>query len=63
MWLDCIFLGEVWGGEVLDMFNVMNIGYEGLFIIVYVNILCDVLMCMENMVNMVGLNLLFKMIW
>lgn len=61
MCLDWIIFGEVCGVEVFDMFNVMNIGYEGLFVMIYVNMLCDVLMWFENMVSVFGFMLLLKM--
>lgn len=37
MWLDCIFVGEVCGLEVFDLFMVWNIGYEGGVVMLYVN--------------------------
>lgn len=38
MWLDWIVLGEVCGKEVMIFFEVINIGYGGLFIMLYVEI-------------------------
>ena len=54
---DRILLGEVRGGEALDMLNAMNTGHEGSLTTVHANTPRDALTRMENMVNMAGLNL------
>jgi pilus assembly protein CpaF len=54
---DRILLGEVRGGEALDMLNAMNTGHEGSLTTVHANSPRDALTRMENMVNMAGLNL------
>lgn len=40
----------------------MNIGYDGLMGIFYVNLLCEVFSCVESMIIMGGYNLFFKII-
>ncbi|WP_231887653.1 CpaF family protein [Ralstonia mannitolilytica] len=54
---DRIILGEVRGGEALDMLNAMNTGHEGSLTTIHANTARDALTRMENMVNMAGLNL------
>lgn len=41
----------------------MNIGYDGLMIIIYVNFVCDGVFCLENMIVMVGIEMLIKVVW
>nr|WP_296225439.1 CpaF family protein [Ralstonia sp. UBA689] len=54
---DRIILGEVRGGEALDMLNAMNTGHEGSLTTIHANTPRDALTRMENMVNMAGLAL------
>jgi pilus assembly protein CpaF len=54
---DRIILGEVRGGEALDMLNAMNTGHEGSLTTIHANTARDALTRLENMVNMAGLNL------
>ncbi|MFW6165040.1 MAG: CpaF family protein [Ralstonia sp.] len=54
---DRIILGEIRGGEALDMLNAMNTGHEGSLTTIHANTPRDALTRMENMVNMAGLNL------
>jgi len=54
---DRIILGEVRGGEALDMLNAMNTGHEGSLTTIHANSPRDALTRMENMVSMAGLNL------
>lgn len=62
MWFDCIIVGEICGEEVIDMLQVMNIGYDGFMIIIYVNFVCDGVSCLENMIVMVGIEMLIKVV-
>ena len=54
---DRIILGEVRGGEALDMLNAMNTGHEGSLTTIHANTPRDALTRLENMVSMAGLSL------
>ncbi len=54
---DRIILGEVRGGEALDMLQAMNTGHEGSLATVHANTPRDALARLENMVGMAGANL------
>jgi len=54
---DRIIVGEVRGGEVLDMLQAMNTGHEGSMTTVHANSPRDALTRLENMLGMSGLNL------
>ena len=51
---DRIVIGEVRGGEVLDMLQAMNTGHEGSMTTVHANTPRDALIRLENMVAMSG---------
>ncbi len=53
---DRIIIGEVRGGEALDMLQAMNTGHEGSMTTVHANNARDALRRIENMVSMAGLN-------
>ena len=53
---DRIIVGEVRGGEALDMLQAMNTGHEGSMTTVHANSPRDALRRLENMVSMAGLN-------
>jgi pilus assembly protein CpaF len=53
---DRIIIGEVRGGETLDMLQAMNTGHEGSMTTVHANSPRDALRRIENMVSMAGLN-------
>jgi pilus assembly protein CpaF len=53
---DRIIIGEVRGGETLDMLQAMNTGHEGSMTTVHANSTRDALRRIENMVSMAGLN-------
>jgi pilus assembly protein CpaF len=53
---DRILIGEVRGGETLDMLQAMNTGHEGSMTTVHANSTRDALRRIENMVSMAGLN-------
>jgi pilus assembly protein CpaF len=53
---DRIIIGEVRGGETLDMLQAMNTGHEGSMTTVHANNPRDALRRLENMVSMAGLN-------
>ena len=53
---DRIIIGEVRGGEALDMLQAMNTGHEGSMTTVHANSPRDALSRIENMVSMAGLN-------
>jgi pilus assembly protein CpaF len=53
---DRIIIGEVRGGEALDMLQAMNTGHEGSMTTVHSNSARDGLRRIENMVSMAGLN-------
>ena len=52
---DRIIIGEVRGGEALDMLQAMNTGHEGSMTTVHANTTRDALRRIENMVSMAGL--------
>ncbi|MEL6977244.1 MAG: CpaF family protein [Pseudomonadota bacterium] len=54
---DRIIVGEVRGGEVLDMLQAMNTGHEGSMTTVHANSPRDALSRIENMVGMSGIDL------
>jgi pilus assembly protein CpaF len=54
---DRIVLGEVRGGEALDMLQAMNTGHEGSLTTIHANTTKDALMRLETMVAMAGLDL------
>jgi pilus assembly protein CpaF len=53
---DRIIIGEVRGGETLDMLQAMNTGHEGSMTTVHANNPRDALSRIENMASMAGLN-------
>ena len=53
---DRIIVGEVRGGETLDMLQAMNTGHEGSMTTVHANNPRDALRRLENMVSMAGIN-------
>src|SRR6185295_5515802 len=53
---DRIIIGEVRGGEALDMLQAMNTGHEGSMTTVHANTPRDAMRRVENMVSMAGLN-------
>jgi pilus assembly protein CpaF len=53
---DRIIIGEVRGGETIDMLQAMNTGHEGSMTTVHANSPRDALRRIENMVSMAGLN-------
>ena len=53
---DRIVIGEVRGGETLDMLQAMNTGHEGSMTTVHANSPRDALTRVENLVSMAGLN-------
>jgi pilus assembly protein CpaF len=54
---DRIVLGEVRGGEVIDMLQAMNTGHDGSLTTVHANSPRDALARLENLVGMGGVNL------
>jgi pilus assembly protein CpaF len=54
---DRIVLGEVRGGEALDMLQAMNTGHEGSMSTVHANTARDALSRLETMIAMAGVNL------
>jgi pilus assembly protein CpaF len=54
---DRIIVGEVRGGETLDMLQAMNTGHDGSMSTIHANKPRDVLTRLENMVAMAGVNL------
>ena len=54
---DRIVLGEVRGGEVIDMLQAMNTGHDGSLTTIHANTPRDALSRMENLVGMGGLSL------
>jgi pilus assembly protein CpaF len=54
---DRIILGEMRGGEALDMLNAMNTGHEGSLTTIHANTPRDALTRLENMVSMAGLTM------
>jgi pilus assembly protein CpaF len=57
---DRIVLGEVRGGEALDMLHAMNTGHEGSMATLHANTPRDALTRLENMVSMAGFSLPIK---
>ena len=55
---DRIIVGEVRGGEVLDMFQAMNTGHDGSLSTIHSNSPRDALMRLETLVALTGLNIL-----
>jgi pilus assembly protein CpaF len=53
---DRIVLGEIRGGEALDMLQAMNTGHDGSLTTVHANTPRDALSRIENMVSMTGIN-------
>jgi pilus assembly protein CpaF len=53
---DRIVLGEVRGGEALDMLQAMNTGHDGSLTTIHANTPRDALARIENMVSMTGIN-------
>ena len=54
---DRIVLGEIRGGEALDMLQAMNTGHDGSLATIHANTSRDALTRLESMVAMTGLNL------
>jgi len=54
---DRIIVGEVRGGEVLDMFQAMNTGHDGSLTTVHANSPRDALMRLETLVALTGLSI------
>ncbi|MCX7057000.1 MAG: CpaF family protein [Proteobacteria bacterium] len=54
---DRIIVGEVRGGEVVDMLQAMNTGHDGSMTTVHANGTRDALLRLENMVGMSGLSM------
>jgi pilus assembly protein CpaF len=54
---DRIILGEVRGGEALDMLQAMNTGHEGSMATIHANTPRDAIARLENMVGMAGISL------
>ena len=59
---DRIIVGEVRGGEALDMLQAMNTGHEGSMTTVHANTPRDAIRRVENMVSMAGLDYPVKVI-
>ncbi|MGF6778566.1 CpaF family protein [Paraburkholderia sp. GAS334] len=57
---DRVVLGEVRGGEALDMLHAMNTGHEGSMATLHANTPRDALTRLENMVSMAGLTMPVK---
>ena len=57
-----IILGEIRGGEAIDMLQAMNTGHDGSMGTIHANRPREALTRLENMVNMAGLNLPIKAI-
>jgi pilus assembly protein CpaF len=53
---DRIVIGEVRGGEVVDMLQAMNTGHEGSMTTVHANTPRDALIRLESMIGMAGLS-------
>ncbi|WP_051261298.1 CpaF family protein [Desulfovibrio inopinatus] len=54
---DRVIIGEVRGGEALDMLQAMNTGHDGSLATIHANTPRDALMRLETMVAMTGLNI------
>ena len=59
---DRIILGEIRGGEAIDMLQAMNTGHDGSMGTIHANRPREALTRLENMVNMAGLHLPAKAI-
>ena len=59
---DRIIVGEIRGGEAIDMLQAMNTGHDGSMGTIHANRPREALTRLENMVNMAGLNLPSKAI-
>ena len=59
---DRVILGEIRGGEAVDMLQAMNTGHDGSLGTVHANRPREALTRLENMVNMAGMNLPSKAI-
>lgn len=59
---DRIILGEIRGGEAIDMLQAMNTGHDGSLGTIHANRPREALTRLENMVNMAGMNLPAKAI-
>jgi len=59
---DRIVVGEVRGGEVLDMLQAMNIGHDGSLTTVHSNSLRDAISRLETLVLMAGMDLPLKVV-
>ncbi|CAG4909220.1 CpaF family protein [Paraburkholderia gardini] len=57
---DRVVLGEVRGGEALDMLHAMNTGHEGSMATLHANTPRDAITRLENMVSMAGLTMPVK---
>ena len=57
---DRIVIGEVRGGEAVDMMQAMNTGHEGSLTTIHANNPRDAISRLENMVGMAGINLPHK---
>lgn len=57
---DRIVLGEVRGGEALDMLQAMNTGHDGSLVTIHANTPRDALARVENMVSMTGISFPIK---
>jgi pilus assembly protein CpaF len=57
---DRIVIGEVRGGEAVDMMQAMNTGHEGSLTTIHANNPRDAIARLENMVGMAGINLPHK---
>lgn len=57
---DRIIMGEVRGGEAIDMLQAMNTGHDGSLTTVHANTPRDALARLETMISMAGLNLAEK---
>jgi pilus assembly protein CpaF len=54
---DRVIIGEVRGGEVIDMFQAMNTGHEGSMATIHANNAHDALSRLENMVGISGITI------
>ena len=59
---DRIVVGEVRGGEALDMLNAMNTGHEGSLTTLHANSAEDALHRLEDMIGMVSVNIPYRSI-
>jgi pilus assembly protein CpaF len=54
---DRVIVGEVRGGEVIDMLQAMNTGHEGSMTTVHANTARDALLRLETMISLAGINI------